>query len=384
MEMKMRQEATRETKKRPAPNMETGLSGKTGPAIAERAVTAKKPDPENGTAPEKASATAAPEQQRKPAADIGTEIELPIEMGSEIEEACPVDKRTQNLMNLIKRVHGMVENTDIEKHRQSQDHIGTILSNTKAIEYREVDINGMYGEWVSVNRAHMKKYVILHCHGGGYSTGSSLYARTLTSKLAAATSMDVLCFDYSLAPEHPYPAAAEDAMRVWNYLMLLGYGARDVILSGDSAGGNLALSLVLKLKSQERLLPRGLVLMSPWTDLTSSGESFVSKAELDPVLNREYIDRMVNAYCPCKDRKDPFVSPLFGDFYGFPPVYIQAGENEILLSDSLRLHQALVEANVSVKMDVYPGMWHVFQMSPMKAARNAMEKNAEFIFDICR
>ena len=287
-------------------------------------------------------------------------------------------------MQLIKRAHGLVENPDIEKHRQSQDHLGAILGNVRELNYRQIDIDGMYGEWVSVNRAHMKKYVILHCHGGGYSTGSSLYARTLTSKLAAATSMDVLCFDYSLAPEHPYPAAAEDAMRVWNYLMLLGYGARDVILSGDSAGGNLALSLVLKLKSQERLLPRGLVLMSPWTDLTSSGESFVSKAELDPVLNREYIDRMVNAYCPCKDRKDPFVSPLFGDFYGFPPVYIQAGENEILLSDSLRLHQALVEANVSVKMDVYPGMWHVFQMSPMKAARNAMEKNAEFIFDICR
>ena len=287
-------------------------------------------------------------------------------------------------MHLVRRAHGLVESTDLEKHRQSQDHLGAILGNVRELNYRQIDIDGMYGEWVSVNRAHMKKYVILHCHGGGYSTGSSLYARTLTSKLAAATSMDVLCFDYSLAPEHPYPAAAEDAMRVWNYLMLLGYGARDVILSGDSAGGNLALSLVLKLKSQERLLPRGLVLMSPWTDLTSSGESFVSKAELDPVLNREYIDRMVNAYCPCKDRKDPFVSPLFGDFYGFPPVYIQAGENEILLSDSLRLHQALVEANVSVKMDVYPGMWHVFQMSPMKAARNAMEKNAEFIFDICR
>ena len=294
------------------------------------------------------------------------------------------DKRNQSLMHLVRRAHGLVESTDLEKHRQSQDHLGAILGNVRELNYRQIDIDGMYGAWVSVNRAHMKKYVILHCHGGGYSTGSSLYARTLTSKLAAATSMDVLCFDYSLAPEHPYPAAAEDAMRVWNYLMLLGYGARDVILSGDSAGGNLALSLVLKLKSQERLLPRGLVLMSPWTDLTSSGESFVSKAELDPVLNREYIDRMVNAYCPCKDRKDPFVSPLFGDFYGFPPVYIQAGENEILLSDSLRLHQALVEANVSVKMDVYPGMWHVFQMSPMKAARNAMEKNAEFIFDICR
>lgn len=293
-------------------------------------------------------------------------------------------KRNQNLMHLIKRVHGLVENTDIEKHRHSQDQIGAILSNSKDICYREVDIDGMYGEWVSVDRAHMKKYVLLHCHGGGYSTGSSLYARTLTSKLAASTSMDVLCFDYRLAPEHPYPAAAEDAMKAWNYLMLLGYGARDVILTGDSAGGNLALSLALRLKAEGRLLPRGLVLLSPWTDLTSSGKSFQTRAELDPVLDSTYIDRMVRAYAEGKDLRDPYISPLFGSFEGFPPAYIQVGENEILLSDSKRLHQAFVEANVSVKMDIYPGMWHVFQMSPVKAAREAMDKNAEFIYDICR
>lgn len=295
-----------------------------------------------------------------------------------------VHKKSQNLMHLIKRVHGLVEKSDLEKHRQSQDYIGTILSNAKDIRYREVDIDGMYGEWVGVNRAHMKKYVILHCHGGGYSTGSSLYARTLTSKLAASTSMDVLCFDYRLAPEHPYPAAPEDAMKAWNYLMLLGYGARDVILTGDSAGGNLALSLTLNLKRQGRLLPRGLVLMSPWTDLTSSGKSFQTKAEVDPVLDKAYIDRMVGAYACGRELQDPFISPLFGDFAGFPPVYIQVGENEILLSDSLRLHQAFVEANVPVRLDVCQGMWHVFQMSPMKAARAAIDKNAEFIYDICR
>lgn len=294
------------------------------------------------------------------------------------------DKKNQNLMNLIKKVHGLVEKPDIEKHRQSQDHIGAILGNTRDIAYREIDIQGMYGEWVSVNRAHMKKYIILHCHGGGYSTGSSLYARTLTSKFAASTSMDVLCFDYRLAPEHPYPAAAEDAMKAWNYLMLLGYGARDVILTGDSAGGNLALSLTLKLKREGRLLPRGIILMSPWTDLTSSGESFRDKASVDPVLDKEYIDRMIGAYGVGRDLTDPLISPLFGDFAGFPPTYIQVGENEILLSDSMRLHQAFVEKNVSVKMDIYPGMWHVFQMSPMKAARAAMDKNAEFIYDICR
>ena len=242
----------------------------------------------------------------------------------------------------------------------------------------------MDAEWVSVNRAHMKKYVILHCHGGGYSTGSSIYARTLTSKLAAGTSMDVLCFDYRLAPEHPYPAAAEDAMKAWNYLMLLGYGARDVIITGDSAGGNLALSLVLKLKEQERLLPRGIVLMSPWTDLTGEGKTFQTKAELDPVLDKEYIDRMTRGYAPDRDLTDPYISPLFGDFHGFPPVYIQVGENEILLDDSLRLYKNLIKAGVAAHIDRFPGMWHVFQMSPFKKASEAMDKNAEFIYSVCR
>lgn len=295
-----------------------------------------------------------------------------------------MNRRNQNLMHLIRRVHGLVENPDLEKHRQSQDAIGAMMSNTRAVSYREFKIDDLDAEWISVNRAHMKKYILLHCHGGGYSTGSRIYARTLTSKLAESTSMDVLCFDYRLAPEHPYPAATEDAMKVWNYLMLLGYGARDIILTGDSAGGNLALSLTLKLKQEGRLLPRGLVLMSPWTDLTSSGRSFESKAELDPVLNKAYIDRMVEAYAGGQELKNPLVSPLFGNFEGFPPTYIQVGENEILLSDSQRLHQAFVDANVSVRMDMYPGMWHVFQMSPVKAARVAMDKNAEFIYDICR
>lgn len=293
-------------------------------------------------------------------------------------------KKNQKLMQLVKKVHGLVENTDLEKHRQSQDNIGALMKNSKDISYREIDIDGMYGEWVSVNRAHMRKYVILHCHGGGYSTGSSLYARTLTTKLASSTSMDVLCFDYRLAPENPYPAAIEDALKAWNYLMLLGYGARDVIIAGDSAGGNLALALVMRLKEEGRLLPRGIVLMSPWVDLTSSGESFVEKLEVDPVLDKEYIDRIVQAYAGGEDLGNPMISPLFGDFKGFPPTYIQVGENEILLSDSVRLHQVMVDANVSVKMEQFAGMWHVFQMSPFKMASEALEKCAEFIFDICR
>ena len=306
-------------------------------------------------------------------------------------------RKNANLMNLIKRVHGVVENADIEKHRQSQDHFGALLGNNKDVIFEDVQIQALtgngasadgdgriHGEWTYVNRAHMKKYIILYCHGGGYSTGSSLYARTLTGKLAASTSMDVLSFDYRLAPEHPYPAAIEDAMQVWNYLMLLGYGARDIILAGDSAGGNLALSLTLKLKEEGRLLPRGLVLMSPWTDLTSSGKSYISKAEIDPVLNGAYLEKMIRNYAEGQELTNPLISPLFGDYVGFPPTYIQVGNNEILLDDSVMLYKKLLKANVSVKLEMFKGMWHVFQMSPFKTAYEAMDKNAEFIYDICR
>lgn len=295
------------------------------------------------------------------------------------------EKRNQSLMNFVKKVHSVVEKNDIEKQRQSQEAIGLLLGNRKETLIREVSIDGMYAEWLSVDRPHMEKYVILYCHGGGYMTGGSLYARTITSKLAASTSMDVLCFDYRLAPEHPYPAALEDAMQAWNYLMLLGYGARDVIVAGDSAGGNLALALVHKLKEEGRLLPRGLVLMSPWTDLTASGKTYQTRADVDPVLDADYIGQAVASYVgEEEDLKNPLISPLYGDFEGFPPTYIQVGNNEILLADSMLLHKAMVKANVSVKMDVFQGMWHVFQMCPFKQAYDAMNKNAEFIYDICR
>lgn len=294
------------------------------------------------------------------------------------------EKRTSNLMNLIRKVHSVVENADIEKHRQSQDYFGALLGNSKETTVRPVEIGIMYGEWISVNRAHMKKHVILYCHGGGYSTGSSQYARTLTTKLAMSTSMDVLSFDYRLAPEDPYPAALEDAMTAWDYLMLLGYGARNVIVAGDSAGGNLALALTHKLKEEGRILPRGLVLMSPWTDLTSSGKSHETKEGLDPILSEEYIEQMIYNYARGQELENPFISPLFGDFTGFPATYIQVGDSEILLNDATLLHKKMIKAGVPVQIEVFKGMWHVFQMSPFKTAYEAMDKNAEFIYDICR
>ena len=147
-----------------------------------------------------------------------------------------------------------------------------------------------------------------------------------------------------------------------------------------------ALELGLTLKKQGRLLPRGFVLFSPWTDMTFTGKSHEVKQNVDPVLTPDYLERARSAYVgncglPYADDR---LSPLFGDFAGFPPVYIQAGGNEMLLSDSVNLAKKLVKSNVSCKIDVHRGMWHVFQMSPFKTAYDAMDKIAEFIFDICR
>lgn len=293
-------------------------------------------------------------------------------------------RHNQELMRIIRRMHSFVENSDIERQRASKDNLGKLLLRSNDMNYEDVDIDGVHAEWVSVRRSHMKKYVLLYCHGGGYNTGSLRYARSITNKLASATSMDVLSFDYRLAPEHPWPAALEDALKVWNYLMYMGYGARDIIVAGDSAGGNLALVLTLKLKEQNRLLPRGLILFSPWTDLTRSGSSHRSKCEIDPILTEEYLTQAIRDYADGQDLQNPLISPLYGDFHNFPPALIQAGSNGILLSDSMDLHKQMIRHHVGARITVYQGMWHVFQMSPFKTAYDAMDQAAEFIFDICR
>lgn len=324
----------------------------------------------------------------------------------------PKENLNQSFINLIRKAHGLIENTDIEKHRHSQDQMGALFGNNREVEVTETTVGSMYAEWIRVDRPHSDKKIILYCHGGGYSTGSPLYARTLTTKLASLLSMDVFCFDYRLAPEHPYPAAVDDAQAAWDYLMLQGYGAKDIFVAGDSAGGNLALALGLRLKEQKRMLPAGFVLMSPWTDLTVSGKTHETKADVDPVLNQNYLNEMIENYVPQAKKvqgqetaalqaaedesvnkmfeglfdveylQNPEISPLFGDFTGFPPTYIQVGELEVLMSDSTMLQKKMSKDGVSVSLDTYKNMWHVFQMGPFKTAVEAIQKCGEFIYSV--
>lgn len=292
------------------------------------------------------------------------------------------EKRNIRFMQIIRNVHGLFANDDINKNRTSQDHLGNILSHDKNYEFISDSVNNMHCEWTKYNHTpqdNTSNDIIFYCHGGGYMTGSCLYARGITTKLSKYTSCNVFCFDYRLTPEHPFPAAIEDALTAWNYILSKGFNPDNIIIAGDSAGGNLALTLTMHLRDTHCCLPKCLILFSPWTDLTASGESFITKAELDPVLNAAYIDKVTKYYLSGHNPECPYISPLFGNFISFPPVYIHVGENEILQDDSTRLYHALLSANIYSKLDIYPGMWHVFQLAPIKQARESIIKTAHFI-----
>lgn len=298
----------------------------------------------------------------------------------------PEELKLAPFMRLLKAVHSMQEpetmtTEDLEKQRRSQEALGNMAAAMSGLVWEPFSLGGMDAAWMRLERPHKRRRVILYCHGGGYTSGGLGFSKVLAAKLTRATGMDVLAFDYRLAPEHPYPAAIEDGQAAWDHLMQLGFGARDVVLAGDSAGGNLALVLCLKLRSEGRMLPGALLLMSPWTDMSCSGESLTERADIDPVLTREYIYAVREAYAGGLDPEQPSLSPLFADFSGFPPTLIQVGTHEILYSDAERLSERMKAAGAECRLEVWEGMWHDFQMYPSKSAAQAMQNTAHFLLE---
>ncbi len=291
------------------------------------------------------------------------------------------------LMRALKAIHSAgspdsMTPEELERQRRSQEVLGRLAAPMAGLEWQELSLSGMAAAWTRLKAPHGQRRAILYCHGGGYTSGNLGYARVLSSKLANATGYDVLSFEYRLAPEFPHPAAVEDALRAWDHLMLLGYGARDVVVAGDSAGGNLALVLCLRLKQAGRRLPRALVLMSPWTDMTMSGPSYAQRAEIDPMLTPDYIRAVRRAYAGEYDLSSPDLSPLFGDLTGFPPTLIQVGDHEILFSDSQRLYEELERRHVPCRLEVSERMWHVFQMFPSRKSAAAIRSIARFLLEL--
>lgn len=299
----------------------------------------------------------------------------------------PEELKLAPFMRLLKAVHSMGEPEsftpeDLEKQRRSQDALGNMAASMSGLVWEPFTLAGMDAAWMRLSREHRRRRVILYCHGGGYTSGGLGFSKVLASKLTRATGMDTLAFDYRLAPEHPYPAAVEDALTAWGHLESQGIAPGDIVLAGDSAGGNLALVLCLKLREAGRGLPGALLLMSPWTDMTASGESLRGRAGIDPVLTPEYMYAVREAYAGGLDPSDCLLSPLFADFAGFPPALIQVGTHEILYSDAERLAERMLAAGADCRLEVWENMWHDFQMYPSKTASNAIQNMAHFLLEV--
>jgi monoterpene epsilon-lactone hydrolase len=226
--------------------------------------------------------------------------------------------------------------------------------------------------------------VIVLVHGGGFNSGSSITHRHLAARLSLAAGVHVLTFDYRLAPEHPFPAGLDDALTVYRSLISGSTRPGQIILFGDSSGANLAVAMLLVLRAHGDPPPRAAVLTSPWLDLSLSGESIRTHRELDPVISPEGLQKAVDYYLNGNDNAqptDPLVSPLFTDLTGLPPMLIQVGDQEILLSDALRFAEKAEAAGVQVTLEVWPQMWHTWHgwASTLPEAQEAIDAIGQYV-----
>jgi acetyl esterase/lipase len=193
--------------------------------------------------------------------------------------------------------------------------------------------------------------------------------------------MRTLALRYRLAPEHPYPAAHEDAMTAWRFLRAQGIAARDIAVGGDSAGGNLTITLSNRLRAAGEEQPACAWLASPWVDLTMSGASLATKDSIDPLIHKAYLEELADAYAGAADRRDPLISPLFSDLHGFPPTLLQVGSAETLLDDATRFAAAAGAADVPVTLQIWPHMIHAWMLwnAKLEEGRKALEEAGQFM-----
>lgn len=236
----------------------------------------------------------------------------------------------------------------------------TIGTMPDSVSIEEADIDGLSALWCRPKGASADS-VVMYLHGGGYVLQSANSHRKLTSHLAVQSNRNVLSVNYRLAPEHPHPAAVEDAMRAYKWLLAQGYAPSRIAVSGDSAGGGLSLALLLAAKRDGVAQPAGAVVFSPWVDLVGTGDSMDSKAAVDLMVQRHALQLMASMFVAGGSVEDPLAAPLHGDFSGVAPLYIQVGGDETLLDDSTRIATKAAHAGVPVRLDVFPEMQHVFQ-----------------------
>jgi acetyl esterase/lipase len=265
--------------------------------------------------------------------------------------------------------------------RARLDAIGSVWPIANDVKLAAGDVSGLQGEW-SVAPGSDATRVLMFFHGGGYCSGSIVSHRRMVTEAGRAAGMRTLAIAYRLAPEDPFPAAYDDALTAWRFLRNQGVPASQIAIGGDSAGAGLAVALIARLRDAHEELPACAWLVSPWADLTLSGATLVTKATVDAIVHKEYLNELVEAYLPAGvERNDPRVSPLFADVRGFPPTLIQVGSAETLLDDAVRFSRAAGEADVAVTLEIWPHMihaWHLWN-AQLADARRALTNAGAFI-----
>ena len=275
-----------------------------------------------------------------------------------------------------------VPNVPVERARQHLETFAKMfLVVSKGVSAESGQLAGIDVDWLRPKGARADK-ILLYLHGGAYILGSRRTHRQLVSHMAREAGITAVLPEYRLAPEYPFPAGIDDAVAVYRALLESGYSPQDIVISGDSAGGGLTMATLLSLRHAGDPLPAAAVLLSPFLDVTGSGESATTRADIDPWFNPEDLPVIARYYCPDeKEWRNPLVSPVFANVAGLPPMLIQVGDDEILLSDSTRLADSLRQEGVDVELEIWPNMWHVFQffVGKMPESRQAIVKIGAYI-----
>ncbi len=272
------------------------------------------------------------------------------------------------------------KSANVVRTRRLWHSLARVLWTATGVSVTEKDVAGLHAGWFEPKQPARDK-IMLYLHGGAYIFGNCATHKQLVSYLARACGVCAVLPEYRLAPEHPFPSAIDDALSVYRALRDEGYAPGDIVVAGDSAGGGLTMALLLSLRDAGQPMPAAAVLLSPWLDLTASGESMQTRATRDPWFKPADMPIIAAHYCREDEMRLPLVSPVYADVSGLPPLYIQVGDDEILLSDSTRLADKAGEAGVDVTLDVWPDMWHVFQVfvHQMPESRAAILRLAPFV-----
>jgi acetyl esterase/lipase len=268
----------------------------------------------------------------------------------------------------------------VQETRANFEQMSALFPIAADVKCESVSAGGVKAEWVTAPGADAGR-AVLYLHGGGYVIGSINTHRDLAARISRAAKARVLLIDYRLAPEHPFPAAVEDSVAAYRYMLDQGLKASRIVVSGDSAGGGLTVATLVAIRDAKLPTPAGGACLSPWTDLEGLGDSMKTKADVDPMVNKEALLEMAAHYLADQNPRNPLAAPLYADLAGLPPLLIQVGTAETLLDDSTRLAERARKAGVKVTFEPWEDMIHVFQVfAPMlEEGQQAIDKIGEFV-----